>query len=203
MSKKEPHQDHLRQEELDTIALGGGSQLPARSSAHAADCERCRREAEELRRLHVALLALAPLQPMAGFADRVMRRVSLPLPWRVRVLEAVRAHWVATAAVFAGLAAAVGVGATWTARYPELTPVTVAAFLVERSTSLLWGAVMEIGRLVYGTGVVSTAQGLAEQVTLLTAFLAVATVTVVGLGALRIMLTLMNTSPGSRPATRG
>ncbi len=186
---------HLQAEELETLAIPGDHRLPARSSAHAAECERCRREVEELQTLHAVLQALAPLQPAVGFTDRVMQRVRLPLPWRVRVLQAVRRHQVATVAAFAGAAAAVGVGLTWIVRYPELTPMTIAAFLVQRSTALLWSGVMEVGRFVYGSGVLETAQGVAGQVTPVSAFVAVATVTLIGLASFRILLSLMDIDP--------
>ncbi len=192
---------HLRPEELERLALPDGRKLPARSSAHAAECDRCRGAVAELQSLHAQLQTLTPLHPMIGFSDRVMRRVRLPVPWRVRVLAAVRTHRVATAAAVAGAAAAVGVGLTWIARYPELTPVTVAAFLVEKSTALLWGGVMAAGRFLYGTGALQAAQGIAEQLTPLTGFVAVATVLFVGLAALRIMLSLMNVTTVSPPAT--
>ena len=136
---------------------------------------------------------------MVGFSDRVMQRVRLPLPWRVRVLEAVRRHQLAAAAAFAGAVAAVSVGLMWISRYPELTPVTIAAFLVERSTALLWSGVMEVGRLVYGSGMVEAAQGVAGQLSASTAFVAVATILLVGLGALRIMLSLMDIDPAVAP----
>jgi hypothetical protein len=187
---------HLQAEELDSLAITGDHALPARSSAHAAECVRCQRDIKELQALHAVLQALAPLQPAVGFTDRVMRSVRLPLPWRVRVLQAVRRHQVATAAAFAGAAATVGVGLGWIARYPDLTPMTIAAFLVQRSTALLWNGVMEVGRFVYGTGMVETTQGIVGQLTLLTAFVAVATVTLIGLASLRIMLSLMDIDPG-------
>jgi hypothetical protein len=186
---------HLQAEELEALAMPGDHELPARSSAHAAECDRCRRDVEELQTLHTLLQALTPLQPVVGFSDRVMQRVRLPLPWRVRVLQAVRRHQVATAAAFAGAAAAVGVGLTWIARYPELTPMTIAAFLVQRSTALMWSGVMEVGRFVYGSGVLEVARGVAGQVTPVSAFVAVATVTLIGLASFRILLSLMEIDP--------
>jgi hypothetical protein len=193
---------HLRIEEMDTLALKGGRRLRERDLAHLAACERCRSDVEELRVLHAALAALAPLQPLAGFADRVMQRVQLPIAWRVRALEAARAHWIATAGAVAGFVAVVVAGGTLLSRYPELTPVTVAGFLLQRGTELAWGVMMDAGRFLYGTGLVSLAQGLAEQMAPVTAFAALATVLVVGLGALRVMLSLMNTPSESR-ATMG
>ncbi|NNK47687.1 MAG: hypothetical protein HKP01_02300, partial [Gemmatimonadetes bacterium] len=71
---------HLQAEELESLAIPGDHRLPARSSAHAAECVRCQRDVEELRALHTALQALTPLQPALGFTDRVMQRVRLPLP---------------------------------------------------------------------------------------------------------------------------
>lgn len=194
-AKNHDQAKHLQAEELETLAFPGDHRLPARSSAHAAECDRCRRDVEELQTLHALLQALTPLQPVVGFSDRVMQRVRLPLAWRVRVLQAVRRHQVATAAGFAGAAAAVGVGLTWIARYPELTPMTIAAFLVQRSMAHLWSGVMEVGRLVYGMGIVQTAQGIAGQLTPVSAFVAVATVTLIGLASLRILLSLMEIDP--------
>ena len=186
---------HLQAEELEALAMPGDHKLPARSSAHAAECDRCRRDVEELQTLHALLQALTPLQPVVGFSDRVMQRVRLPLPWRVRVLQAVRRHQLATAAAFAGAAAAIGVGLTWIARYPELTPMTIAAFHVQRSSALLWIVVMEVGRFVYGSGVLEMARGVAGQVTPVSAFVAVATVTLIGLASFRILLSLMEIDP--------
>ena len=186
---------HLQAEELDSLAIPGDQALPARSSAHAAECVRCQRDIEELQTLHALLQALAPLQPAVGFTDRVMRSVRLPLPWRVRVLQALRRHQVATVASFAGVAAAVGVGLTWIARYPEVTPMTIAAFLVQRSMALLWSGVMEVGRFVYGSGILEMAQGVVGQVTPVSAFVAVATVTLIGLASFRILLSLMEIDP--------
>jgi len=199
-TKKRGKTGHLRPEELERLALPGARKLPARYSAHAAECQRCSREVVELQDLHARLQQLAPLRPMVGFSDRVMRRVRLPAPWRVRALEAVRKHQVAAAAAFASATAAVGVGLMWIARYPELTPMTIAAFLVERSTAFLWSGVMEVGRLVYGSGILQVAQEAIGQFTLVTAFVAVATVTLVGLASLRILLSLMNVAPATRSA---
>ena len=194
-AKNQEQAMHLQPEEMETLAMAGDRNLPERSSAHAAECDRCRRDVGELQALHALLQALAPLQPVVGFSDRVMQRVRLPVSWRVRLLEAVRRHRLATTAVFAGAAAAVGAGLAWVARYPELTPVTIAAFLVQRSTALLWSGVMEVGRFVYGSGIVETAQGIAGQLSPISAFVAVATVTLIGLASLRILLSLMEIDP--------
>lgn len=190
---------HLRSEDLESLALARGRSLPERISAHAAECPRCRREVEELHALHERLRALAPLQPAIGFSDRVMRRVHLPLPWRARAVQAVHRHRLAAVAAVAGLGATIAAGLAWVARYPELTPVTVAAFLVQRLTAAAWSGVMQVGRLLYGSGIPEMAREAFGQVTPGTAFVAVATVTVVGLGALRIFLSLMTASPSRQP----
>lgn len=73
--------------------------------------------------------------------------------------------------------------------------MTVAAFLVQRSTALLWSGVMEVGRFAYGSGIVETAQGVAGQLTPISAFVAVATVTLIGVASLRILLSLLEIDP--------
>ena len=201
MNKRQPGPaKHARPEELERLALPGGRKLPRRVSAHVAECDRCGAAVAELRALHSRLQTLAPLHPPVGFSDRVMKRVRLPAPWRVRALESARRHRLAAATALAGAMAALGVGITWIARYPELTPVTVAAFLAERSTALLWSGVMQAGRFVYGTGILQSVQGFAGQLTPTSGFVAVATVLLVGLGALRIMLSLLNGPAPARPA---
>ena len=54
---------------------------------------------------------------------------------------------------------------------------------------------MEVGRFVYGSGVLETAQGVAGQVTPVSAFVAMATVTLIGLASFRILLSLMEIDP--------
>jgi len=200
MSNTTGHEEHLRPEEIDAIALEGDRALPARSSAHVAACERCRGEVGELKRLHAALASLDFPRPRAGLADRVMQRVSLPLPWRRRTLLKVRQHRVATAAAFAGVLSGVALGLQAMSRYPELTPPAIATFLVERLGAIAWSAVMYVGQLVVRTGLLAVLQGATAQLTPITGFVAVATVTLVGLGALRVLLSLMNAPVGARPA---
>jgi len=198
-AKNRENRKHLPAEDLELLAIASERRLPARISAHAAECDRCRREVEQLRALHERLHALAPLQPMTGFSDRVMRRVRLPLPWRVRAAQAMRRHRLAAATAVAGMAGMIAAGLAWVARYPELTPVTVAAFLVQRFTAVMWSGVMQVGRLLYGSGIVDATRDAFGQVSPGTAFVAVATVTIVGLGALRVFLSLMTTSPSWQP----
>lgn len=187
--------DHMRMEEMEALALEGGRRLRARQRAHLVSCERCREAVEELRVLQAAFVALPAARPPDDLIERVMRRVRLPATRRASAWETVRGHWAAATAAVAGLVAVVGTGAAILFRYPELTPVTVAGFLLRRGTELMWGAVVDASRLLVDAGIVSLAQAVAEQVTPVTAFAAVATVVVVGLGALRIMLNLMNISP--------
>jgi hypothetical protein len=183
---------HIGKELLERIAIGRGDQLPSGASEHLDTCHRCRREASELRELHAALIALAPLRPAAGFAGRVMSRVCLPIPRRVRVARAMRAHWLATSGVVAGTTAAFAAGLALTARYPEVTPWALATFLLDRSLGLVWTGVMAIGRLVYESGLLVILEEIMEQLTVSSALLTMATLTLVGMGALRIMLRLMD-----------
>lgn len=177
---------------LEELAAGRGRALPSDTVAHVDECARCSRRIEELREVHAALATLAPLSPAVGFADAVMRRVRLPLSWRARVLQAVRTHRAAGLAAFASVAVAVAGGGLVYARYPDLTPGALLAFVLDRSAALVWSGIMAAGRLVYDSGLSAAAQGLMEQLTLPSALLALATVSLVGLGALRILLRLLH-----------
>ena len=63
---------------------------------HLAGCPACRERAETEREI-VALIAGLPLMsPSAGFADRVMARVTVPQPLRVRTVDLIRQRVFAT-----------------------------------------------------------------------------------------------------------
>jgi hypothetical protein len=186
--------DHLKTEQLEVLALERGRQLPSGAVAHLQECASCGRELGELRRLHSALALLAALGPAAGFTDRVMARVRLPLPLRVRILEVVRAHRLAAAAALAGVIGATAGSLVMQAQYPDLTPMALAVFLLNRSMALMWSGVMAVGRLLYDSGLAAGVEGLIQQLTIGGALLLLATLSLVGLGALRILMRLMDHS---------
>ena len=77
---KHPTGDHLE-------AYCGGTLVEDERAAvgsHVAQCSECQAEVEDWRAVFAALSALPVLAPRAGFAERVMARVRIPIPWHVR-----------------------------------------------------------------------------------------------------------------------
>src|SRR5690348_12576670 len=78
---------HLTPEDLD--AWLAGALVPA-ALEHLAGCPACQERADTEREI-VALIAALPLMsPAPDFADRVMARVTVPQPLRVRTFDLVR-----------------------------------------------------------------------------------------------------------------
>lgn len=75
-----PTRDHLE-------AFCGGTLAEAERAAvgsHVDHCSECRAEVEDWRAVYTALAALPRFAPRADFADRVMARVRIPVPWHAR-----------------------------------------------------------------------------------------------------------------------
>lgn len=116
MSAHETH--HLTADELDGLLDGN---TVARIASHLETCTLCRTMVELDHRVVVALSALPAFDPTAGFADRVMHRVTLhrpPVEIAVVVSPRERAarRRVAVAALIAG--GTVATGFAWAAANP-------------------------------------------------------------------------------------
>jgi len=146
-----------------------------------------------MNRVASAFDALPHFEPYHGFVERVMARVTLPvvLPVHVRLGLALRKHWVIAAAGIAGAAAAGATSLAWQARYPEATPIAVGLFAVQRVAELAWQAVLYVGRVLYESGVMTTLQEIAGSLTATDALMALATVSIVGMGSLSVLLRLV------------
>jgi hypothetical protein len=68
---------HLTTDEIELWAQG---LLPAARALHLADCSLCRVEADRERKVILELVQLPKFTPRAGFADRVMTKVEVPIP---------------------------------------------------------------------------------------------------------------------------
>jgi predicted anti-sigma-YlaC factor YlaD len=78
---------HLTPEDLDAWLAGV---LAPAAQEHLAGCPACRERAETEGEI-VSLIAALPLvSPAAGFADRVMTRVAVTQPLRVRTIDLIR-----------------------------------------------------------------------------------------------------------------
>ncbi|MDX1578538.1 MAG: hypothetical protein R3266_08635, partial [Gemmatimonadota bacterium] len=82
---------HLTTDEMERFADArlGPDPGPDRV-AHLASCPACREEVELLRGLVRRISGMARTEPRRGFADAVMRRVDLPIPWLDRQLGRLR-----------------------------------------------------------------------------------------------------------------
>jgi hypothetical protein len=184
---------HLAGEAVERIGMGG--EPGPDETTHLASCSRCRREIAEVGSLQVRFATLAVLTPSAGFADRVMARIQLPVPIWVRALDGVRSHRLRAAAAIATLIAAVAGSFTWLTRFPQVTPVTMARLLWEQGTGLVWQFVVSAGRMAYDSGLYSVFEAFRADLTTWSAVGALATLAIVGTGSLLMLMRLMDLSP--------
>ncbi len=103
--------------------------------SHLVGCSRCQAEVEEWRGLFASLEALPPIEPSAGFADRVMAHVTvLPSPARaaatVRWLPRTTRGWSVVAACLALPLAGVGAVVAWVLSQPWISALSGSAVLV-------------------------------------------------------------------------
>jgi len=145
---------HLTREERELFLPDVGPERPPVAlRSHVDSCDRCRGEVEDLRALHAALASLPRMDPRPGFAEAVMARVRLPVPWHARAWNAVRGRWLPVVLAAALVAVTVGAGAWWLASQPELTLGGLVTFTFHRLTALFWTAVVAGGRLAWESGV--------------------------------------------------
>jgi anti-sigma factor RsiW len=97
----------------------------ARIEAHIGTCLSCRREIERLRRLHVLLGELRPIEPSAGFEEALWRHLDPPAPRATRQRRAI--VWAAPA-----LAAAAVLALVW---YSSLAPMRTTGAPVPRAVA--------------------------------------------------------------------
>lgn len=194
MSEKHLRQTHLTADEIEAAAERSAA-LPGPRTEHVRSCAACAREVDGLRRLSEALRALPATGPAPGFADRVMARVELPLPWHRRLAVAVRERTAAGVGLAATLAALVAGAGLWAVRFPDLTPLTLAGWLAGRAGDFALQLTMGVGRVAYALGLTDIASALTSDLTLTSLFAAAATVALVGAGSLSVMIRLLRQEP--------
>lgn len=201
MTEQSIRQAHLTPDEIEAAADESAS-LPRARRAHAGSCATCAHEVAELRRLSSMLAALPARAPSAGFADRVMARVVLPVPWHRRMHAAVRERSAAGIGVAATLAALLAGAGLWAVRFPNLRPLAVVAWVASLAGDLAWQGAIAVGRLAYVMGLTDLAGALQADLSLATAFAALATIALVGVGALAVMVRLVRYEPGELARAR-
>ena len=84
---------HLLPNEIDLLVDGEVGFGVAPLQAHVRECDECRRELEDARRVASMLEELPRFAPSYGLADRVMAQVPVFVPWHIAARDAV-AGWV-------------------------------------------------------------------------------------------------------------
>jgi hypothetical protein len=136
--------NHLSAEDLD---LWVTDQLPAARRAHLRNCPGCQALADAERVLVLRLEALPLFDPKAGFADRVMDRVDVPITsiagawslWRGRVVRDPMTV-AAAASVAALLGGSIAASAAWAAGNQELITST-GTWLMSHGQQWFWQGV--------------------------------------------------------------
>jgi len=190
MTEQHIRQTHLTPDEIEAAADPSAT-LPEPRREHVRACASCAGEVAELRRLSAALAALPSLAPRAGFSDRVMARVSLPVPWHRRLAAAVRERSAAGIGIAATLAALIGGAGLWAVQFPELRPMALVGWLAGHAGDLLWQVTLAAGRTAYAMGFTDVAAALQADFSLASALAALATIALVGIGAATVMIRLV------------
>lgn len=188
---------HLTPEELDLL-LERDAEAAARVEAHLDRCLACRREAAAVRHLHHRLAALPRLETSPGFAQRVMARVRLPVPWYVRVWAAVRERLAVLTVVMATVGVAGGAVGWWLLGRYDVTLGGLAEYGLESLRNLVLEAVIGLARLAYEVGAVEMVAGVAQGLDPLQALAILGALGAAGLTALFLALRPAETTGGRR-----
>jgi len=192
---------HLGSEELEDLAMGGTESIPPEAAFHLEACRDCRLEMEGLAALHASLSGLKAHAPSLGFADRVMARVALPVPWRARAWATVRARWLVLTAGLSVAGASTAVTVAWLGSHPEITPGRMVAFLSNRGPAIAWEATrVAAGRLLFDSGIVWSLSSIVSSLTVPDALVVLATIALMGMGAVVGLRRLLSDSPALAPA---
>lgn len=162
MNYTNSHPDTERLEALAANELSGSDAAVVES--HLVGCVRCRDEVDEWRALFGALADLPGPEPLPGFADAIMARVTVPSVWAERWAALVRwltprstMAWALVAAVLA-LPALVYAGVfAWLAAQPWFTVAGAMVFLGETLPAWMGAAGQKaLGTVLYYGPVQST-----------------------------------------------
>ncbi|MFQ5745891.1 MAG: hypothetical protein ACE5HF_01570 [Gemmatimonadota bacterium] len=186
---------HLGPERLEDLVAGRAETRAPAEAAHLDACAECRRDLAALAGIAESLGDLPAFAPRRGFADRVMARVSLPVPWRIRVWRSVRERWIALTAGLAAAGASTVATVAWLGTHPGVTPGGVLSFLGHRGLAAAWSATREAGRFLFDSGIAWSLRSLIDSMTVPDALIALATLAVMGMGALVGLRNLLTDAP--------
>lgn len=186
---------HLTTDQIERLATGepAKAQPVAAVAKHLRHCTTCHQEVTALATLHIQLRKLPYLSTRHGFTERVMARVTLPVPWYEQVWSTLRRRRVAVGVGFATAGSALGGVAYWLFGQQRLTPSEIFTFALEEIQAIGLRIAIAGGQVLYDSGVMDLLGTLIEQVALPEAAAAMALLSVTGFGALWTMKKLMVT----------
>jgi hypothetical protein len=184
---------HLTAEVLERAAGNPGAVSEAHRR-HVESCRQCAAGVEDVRHVSVVLRQLPTMEPRPGFADRVMARVRLPLPWHRRAVVAARERKFATVTLAGGLGAVGAGAAVWAIRFPDLRPLALASWVAGQASDLFWQGMMGLGRVAYALGLTDLAGAIVADLNLTSALAGLATIALVSIGSFSVMLRLVHDS---------
>jgi hypothetical protein len=132
---------HLTPDDLDAWLAGA---LAPAAQEHLAGCPACHERAETEAEIASLIAALPLMSPAAGFADRVMTRVAVAQPLRVRTLDLIRQRVFASrrslafaASLLVLVAGSMAGSIVWTLGHQE-TLTALGAWLTAQAGQAAW-----------------------------------------------------------------
>lgn len=185
---------HLTPDEVELFTLGFPARPPS-AETHLAACPECRREVESLQALHQALSSLQHFAPAPAFAERVMARVTLPVPWRARAWTFARERWLPAAAALVAVVGTAGLTALWLGNQPELSVGGVLELMSREVREFGLQVLITAGGLLWHSAIVrSVADGLVR-IGLEGAILLLSALSLVTISAAAAMARLVQPTP--------
>lgn len=190
MGKNITTNTHLTADELELAAANSAS-LADEHRRHVETCQRCAAGIVDVREVSVALRSLTVVAPRPGFVERVMVRVTLPLPWHRRAVAAAWERKTATAGVAAAVATLAGGGAVWAIWFDNLRPVALAVWIAGMAGDLAWQATIGLGRVAYALGLTDLLAAIGADLTVGSAIAGLATIALMSIGSMSVMVRLV------------
>ncbi|TFG66952.1 MAG: hypothetical protein E4H28_00200 [Gemmatimonadales bacterium] len=201
MSKNLTMNGHLTSDELE-LATANFAGLGDTHRKHVDACQRCAAGVIDAREVSVALRSLPVVSPRPGFAERVMSRVTLPLPWHRRAAAAAWERKSTSASVAAVLTTLVAGAGVWAIGFPELRPVALATWIAGQAGDLVWQATIGLGRVAYSVGLADLANAIGADLTMGSAIAGLATVALMSIGSMSVMIRLIRENQPELARTR-
>ena len=193
MSKNITTNRHLTADELE-LAAADSDVLADEHGRHVEMCQRCAASIVDIREVTVALRNLAVVSPRPGFVERVMARVTLPLPWHRRAVAAAWERKTASAGAAATVALLAGGGAVWAIWFDSLRPAALAGWIAGQAGDLVWQVTIGLGRVAYALGLTDLLGAIGADLTVGTAIAGLATIALMSIGSMSVMVRLVRES---------